>query len=80
METNNHPLQQPFLVSEPIILWMQGIANGKAGCILETLSDHGKVPLGIQEKILRQTNFFQLDRWFLLARQVRSVEEFINRM
>ena len=34
----------------------------------------------IQEQILHQTSFFQLDRWFLLARQVRSVEEFINRM
>ena len=49
-------------------------------CLSEGLSDHGRVPLGIQEQILRQTSFFQLDRWFLLARQVRSVEEFINRM
>lgn len=60
--------------------WEQGLANGKAEYILETLTDHGKVPLGIQEQILHQTSFFQLDRWFLLARQVRSVEEFVNRM
>ena len=53
---------------------------GKAACILETLSDYGSIPLGVQERILKQTSFFQLDRWFLLARQVRSVEEFTNRM
>ena len=64
----------------PAFLWMQGAANSKAEYILETLSDHGRVPLGIQEQILHQTSFFQLDRWFFLARQVRSVEEFINRM
>ena len=58
----------------------QGIAEGKAECILETLSDYGSIPLGVQERILKQTSFFQLDRWFLLARQVRSVEEFTNRM
>ena len=57
-----------------------GIAEGKAECILETLSDYGKVPLGIRERILHQKNSSQLNRWFLLARQVRSVEEFINRM
>lgn len=57
-----------------------GVAEGRAECILETLSDYGRVPLGIQEQILAQTSFFQLDRWFLLARQVRSVEEFVNRM
>ena len=57
-----------------------GIAEGKAECILETLSDYGKVPLGIRERILHQKNSSQPNRWFLLARQVRSVEEFINRM
>ena len=57
-----------------------GVAEGKAKCILEILSDYGKVPLGIQEQILCQKNPSQLERWFLLARQVRSVEEFINRM
>ena len=57
-----------------------GVAEGRAECILETLSDYGKVPLGIQEQILRQKSSSQLERWFLLARQVRSVEEFINRM
>lgn len=57
-----------------------GVAEGKAECILETLADYGKVPLGIREKILSQKNSSQLNRWFLLARQVRSVEEFINRM
>lgn len=80
METTYDSHKQPFLSSKPILFWEQGMARGKAGCILETLSDHGRVPLGIQEQILRQTSFFQLDRWFLLARQVRSVEEFINRM
>ena len=80
METTYDSHKQPFLPSKPILFWEQGMARGKAGCILETLSDHGRVPLGIQEQILRQTSFFQLDRWFLLARQVRSVEEFINRM
>lgn len=80
METNHDLQKQPFLSSKPLLFWEQGMAKGKAGCILETLSDHGKVPLGIQEQILRQTSFFQLDRWFLLARQVRSIDEFINRM
>lgn len=58
----------------------QGIAEGKAEYILDTLSDYGSVPLGIQERIRCQTSRFQLDRWFSLARQVRSVEEFTNRM
>lgn len=57
-----------------------GIAEGKAECILETLSDYGRIPLGIQEKILGQKSFPQLKRWFLLARQVQTVEQFINRM
>ena len=57
-----------------------GIAEAKAECILETLSDYGRIPLGVQEKILDQKNFFQLKRWFLLARQVQTVEQFINRM
>mgnify|MGYP005768189903 CR=1 FL=1 len=57
-----------------------GIAKGTAECILDTLSDYGKIPLGLQEKILRQKNFSQLKRWFLLARQVHTVEEFANRM
>lgn len=33
-----------------------GLAQGKAECILEILSDYGKVPLGIQEQILKQKN------------------------
>lgn len=57
-----------------------GVAEGKAECILETLSDYGRVPLGIQEQIRSQRNSPQLKRWFLLARQVRSIEEFMNRM
>ena len=28
-----------------------GIAKGTAECILDTLSDYGKIPLGLQEKI-----------------------------
>ena len=31
-------------------------------------------------KILKQKSSFQLKRWFLLARQVQTVEQFINRM
>lgn len=65
---------------EQNLLRERGIAEGRAECILETLSDYGKVPLGIQEQVLRQTSCTQLERWFLLARQVRSVEEFIHRM
>ena len=63
-----------------ILIREQGIAEGKAEYILETLSDYGSIPLGIQERILLENSSFQLDRWFLLARQVRSVEEFTNRM
>jgi len=73
-------LSSDILAPEINILRERGIAEGKAECILETLSDYGKVPIGIQEKILRQTRHTQLERWFTLARQVRSVEEFINRM
>lgn len=80
LKTNYYQTEQPVPYCEPVSFWKQGAANGKAVCILETLSDHGRVPLGIQEQILHQTSFFQLDRWFFLARQVRSVEEFINRM
>ena len=65
---------------EQHLLRERGVAEGKAECILETLSDYGKVPLGIREQILHQTSRIQLERWFLLARQVRSVEEFIQRM
>lgn len=57
-----------------------GIAEGKAECILEILSDYGQVPLRIREQILGQQNALQLNRWFSLARQVRSVDAFINRM
>lgn len=80
LETNHSQTEQPVLTYDPEFFWKQGLANGKAGCILETLSDHGRVPLGIQEQIIHQTSFFQLDRWFVLARQVRSIEEFMNRM
>ncbi len=76
METSNSQPLWPVPASEPALLWMKGVANGKAGCILDTLSDYGKVPLGVQERILHQTSFFQLDRWFLLARQIRSLEFF----
>ncbi|MCI8597668.1 MAG: hypothetical protein HFJ10_04395 [Lachnospiraceae bacterium] len=62
------------------VLREQGIAEGKAEFLLEALSDYGTVPIGIREQIMHQTNFSQLERWFLLARQVRSIEEFINRM
>lgn len=67
-------------IPELNLLRERGIAEGKAECILETLSDYGKVPIGIQEQILHQTHFSQLERWFSLARQVHSVEEFVNRM
>lgn len=80
MKTGTAFFNMPVLPQKSIFLWKQGVANGKAECILETLSDHGKVPLGIQEQILQQTSFSQLNRWFSLARQVRSVEEFMNRM
>ncbi|MCI8862796.1 MAG: hypothetical protein HFI20_09990 [Lachnospiraceae bacterium] len=80
METNDYQMEQSISSYGSLFLWIQGAASSKAECILEILSDLGKVPLRIQEQILHQTSFFQLDRWFLLARQVRSVEEFINRM
>jgi len=73
-------LSEHTAVPELNLLRERGIAEGKAECILDTLSDYGKVPIGIQEQILRQTRRSQLERWFLLARQVRSVEEFIHRM
>ena len=73
-------LSEAAALPEQNLLRERGIAEGKAECILETLADYGKVPLGIQEQILHQTCFSQLERWFTLARQVRSVEEFINRM
>ena len=38
-----------------------GIAEGKAECILETLSDYGEVPLRIREQILTQRNSAQLN-------------------
>ncbi|WP_279288089.1 MULTISPECIES: hypothetical protein [Lachnospiraceae] len=44
------------------------------------MSDYGPVPLGLQEKILTQKDRRLLDRWFLLARQVPSVDAFMNRM
>ena len=58
----------------------RGNAEGKAEFILETLTDYGTVPPRIRERILDQTNISQLKRWFFLARQVRSVDEFVNRM
>ena len=79
MEYTNY-LSEHILFPEQKILHERGVAEGKAECILETLSDFGKVPLGIQEQILREVSCIQLERWFLLARQVRSVEEFTNRM
>lgn len=57
-----------------------GIAAGKAECILETLSDYGDVPIGIREQILNQRSCSQLSRWFSLARQVHSIDDFTNRM
>jgi len=60
--------------------YLQGSAQGKAEFILETLSDYGTVPPRIQEQVMEQTSSSQLKRWFFLARQVRSVEEFVNRM
>ena len=57
-----------------------GRARGRAECILEVLSDYGPVPLGLQEKILTQKDRRLLDRWFLLARQISSVDAFMNRM
>jgi len=80
METDHISARLPIPSCESAFFWEQGLASGKAGCILETLTDHGRVPIGIQEQILHQTSLFKLDRWFTLARQVRSVEEFINRM
>lgn len=65
---------------EANVLRERGIAEGKAEFLLEALSDYGTVPIGIREQIMQQTSFTQLGRWFLLARQVRSIEEFINRM
>ena len=73
-------LSENIASPEQNLLRERGIAEGQAECILEVLSDYGKVPLGIQERILRQTRTSQLERWFRLARQVRSVEEFTNRM
>lgn len=60
--------------------YLEGNARGKAQCILETLSDYGAVPPRIQEQLMEQTSLAQLERWFFLARRVRSVEEFMNRM
>ena len=57
-----------------------GIAEGKAECILVTLSDYGEVPLRMREQILTQRNSAQLNRWFSLARQVHTIDAFTNRM
>lgn len=57
-----------------------GRARGRAECILEILSDYGPIPVGVQEKILTQTDSRLLERWFLLSRQVLSVDAFVNRM
>ena len=57
-----------------------GFAQGKAECILETLSDYGPVPPRIEEQIRSQRDCGSLDRWFTLARQVHSVDAFVNRM
>lgn len=68
----NHP-QASCLREDAYIL-------GKAEFLLEALSDFGQIPTGIREQILRQNDDAQLHRWFRLARQVRSLDEFINRM
>ncbi len=57
-----------------------GAADAKAECILETLSDYGSVPVGIREQILTQRSKAQLNQWFTLARQVQTIDAFVNRM
>ena len=57
-----------------------GIAEGQAECPLATLSESGDVPLRIREQILTQRTSAQLNRWFSLARQVHTIDAFINRM
>ncbi|MEI3525431.1 MAG: hypothetical protein V8Q27_04320 [Eubacteriales bacterium] len=57
-----------------------GLRLGKAGCILETLSDYGEVPLRIREQILNQRSNAQLNRWFSLARPVSRIDAFTNRI
>ncbi len=57
-----------------------GSADAKAECILETLSDYGTVPARIREQIFSERSKAQLSQWFSLARQVHTVDAFVNRM
>lgn len=57
-----------------------GIAEGKAECILETLSDYGEVPLRIRRADSDPAKQRAAELWFSLARQVHTIDAFTNRM
>ena len=55
-----------------------GVAAGKAECIVDLLEEYGVVPEDLKEKILSQTDLAVLKDWHKLAAHVGSIEEFVE--
>lgn len=59
---------------------IEGKSEGKAECILDILSDLGKIPEELRNHIMQERNPDRVSRWFRASRSVRNIEEFISRM
>ncbi len=58
----------------------EGKAEGKAEDILELLSEYGKVPDEIRERILSTSDLNLLKRWLKLAVESETMEQFVKEM
>lgn len=53
---------------------------GKAQAIVDVLEMHGEVPESIKCKILEQKDMDELTRLLRIAAQVRSIDEFVEKI
>ena len=58
----------------------EGLAEGKAGAVLELLEECGTVPENLKEQIYEQRDAAVLSRWLKLSARVDSVEQFMEQM
>ena len=58
----------------------QGIVRGKAEFIIELLSDMGKVPDDLNERILNENDLSILSKWLKISAKVDSIADFVKQI
>ncbi len=58
----------------------EGIAEGKAGSIIEFLEEIGSIPDFLKQKISEQKDINILNKWVKLSARAETIDEFIEKI